>query len=327
MKNPGLYGFKKKKKNINNIQYLPKYNIMIKKEILKWEKFERVDQLESFISDIELLYSGILVRLTRDEKPVFYDYWYRLFNSYDAYRLTDGIKTLAFAAYPRYKDRHYERWSDSFFTVSPSCTEPVKLPRAEGSEHYFMIPLNPDGQIPENLKIKNATFEPLQYCLILRLENQECLEHDSVFFREILESDIAPIQDMVIPEFLEGSIPDIYIPIVKKGVEDCFKKKSGWCYCAVNKEGGEVVGFSMYLGFTTALSGISSAIVGDLLVLPSARGKGVGTGIQKFAYHDLENKGIRWICGNIFAFNKASLEQARFVGRDYWSVILKITEN
>lgn len=301
---------------------------MEKKTSPDWEVFAGSEQVQSYIQDIERLFSPVLKKLRAGEIPFFYDYWYRMLNSHQIRRFTRGEETLAMTALPRVVEMHYQRWYDRVLAVNFESKESWKLPVDEDKVSYLMVPTDPDGRIPGDIVIENASFEPFQYCLTKRLEEPDFLPGNSdVLFRPLVLSDIEQAQSLVRSDFMDGSVPDFYLPVIVQNIRDCFFKNSGWCYCAFEPRLNRVIGFCLYLGFLVPLCGVPCAVVGDIVVHPDFRGKGVASCLQRFAYHDLQQKKVAWVCGNILASNRASLNMAGFLGREYWSVVLKVSPN
>lgn len=263
-------------------------------EALSWTQFKSSEQTPLFIDAAFTLYLDVLKNLNESEIPYFFDWWLNRLNLSDVWMLSRGPQVLALLSKPKVKDTHSERWQYNTLVVDPHFSDAVDLPFEAVKPIAFTVPYAQptkcfDGafaasyfqrgfartsdNLPRIQSISGVTFEPV---------TRDNLDTVCALFNSGYDWDGQPAD---------------YIQSVKTEIARSVNLHSGWCYTAtINSSPIAVVS---YLPLQAPLLGTTSVLVGDLLVLPEYRGKGIATNLQLFAYHRFKAAGIRWILGNI----------------------------
>jgi GNAT superfamily N-acetyltransferase len=270
------------------------------------------------------IYGNIFKKLEKDEKPFFFNYWLKELNLSRCYLLKKDKKTVAFASYPKKKDIHYERWQSKNLAVLPEFKETIILPEEFKETEYFITPvLNSSCNPTFTISDSTITVNQINYEKHLTTSRRSLEPHD-IKFMELQDHMVEEVQGIVIPEYIGESLPEFYIPSLKREIRNSVTYNSAWCFCAKSQVTGKIIAFSLYLAFDLPLSGVPCALVGDIIVIPEMRNKGIGTKLQKYSYRKLRKKGINRVCGNIDTSNTPSLRHVKKLKRKPWSMAIKV---
>ena len=284
-----------------------------------WKLLEGDDQIPSFMDATVALYRPVFDRLAPDDRPFFFDYWLRLFNSSSTYvAMVDGVPQ-AMVTQPSGSAAHQYRWETATLACSDAIMGQLVLPEEIDREQSFRM----------------SGFDPVQGARSPIL-NTDAFENQRGYVRSLLDCAFDPgsespwrIRRLERAEFeqtldlLKRSYatekdpePDLSEP--REELRQTVDNDAGWCWVASPADGSSVCGVASYTAMHIPNAGVPAALVSDLAVDPAHQRQGLARFMQRHAYARLRELGQRWVFGNINPANQASCRQAEGLERTIW---------
>jgi predicted N-acetyltransferase YhbS len=284
-----------------------------------WKLLEGDDQIPFFMDATVALYRPVFDRLTPEDRPFFFDYWLRLFNTSSTYvAMIDGVPQ-AMVTQPRGSGAHQYRWETATLACSDAITGQLVLPEEIDREQSFRM----------------SGFEPVQGVRspVLNTEAVEkqrgyvCSLLDLGFdpgngspwrIRRLARADFEETLDLLKRSYATEKDPDPDLSEPREELRQIIDNDAGWCWVASPADESNVCGVVSYTAMHVPNAGVPAALVSDLAVDPAHRRQGLARFMQRQAYARLREFGQRWVFGNIDPENHASCRQAESLERTIW---------
>lgn len=266
-----------------------------------WLHFSSGAQFSKFVDAILNLSADLIKRLDKNEIPFFFDYWLNRLNLCDVWIFFHEDKVVALLSKPKCKDIHSERWQYSTLLIDSNYSLALPLPFESEKPIALLTPVQ-DYSRNFQEKFRLSYFQRCYSRTTEKLPKIETIK--GVQFELVLEDSVEKASQLLDGGYHWEGQPDGYIECVKTEISRAAKLQAGWCFMATRNS--IPIALVSYLALQTPLLGVPSVIVGDLLVVPEERGKGIASNLQMFAYHRFEEARVRWIIGNIDPKNESS---------------------
>lgn len=286
---------------------------------VQWIQFKSDADIPAFLDAALQTHRALFDRLAPDDRPHFFDYWQRLLNHSNAWRLGDGRETVALVTVPRVADLHSYRWHSRTLAWAADFAGGFNLPPDMNLERSFVVPadLAPN---PMNVQvIAGAAGRCVQTGYVAKLaELGTTSPPDGLSFRAFERDDLEPVLELLHAGYASQAEPEPDLSRQRVELRQVLDADAGWCFVATTGGSERPVAVASYILLQIPLVGVPAALVGDLAVRADFRGRGLARTLQRWAADRLRDAGLRWIFGNILPDNPASQRQAAAVGRAPW---------
>ena len=282
---------------------------------VEWRRFEGDGQVTQFMDAAVELHSAIFERLTSEERPFFYDYWLRILNNSAAFLATIDNAPHALVTQPFRSGVHQYRWLNTTLACSDELFGELCLPEDVDQNQPFMLSTCRVGSAIPNTR---AIETQLGYVRSLREPIDE-LDDEKAWNLELLkEDDLEETLALMRRGYASDEEPSPDMAEQQTELRQIVDSNAGWCWIARDAADSKICGVVSYTAKHIPLAGVPGVLVSDLVVDPLSRRQGLSVLLQRYAYRQLRELGLRLVFGNIEPDNKASRRQAEILERKIW---------
>jgi ribosomal protein S18 acetylase RimI-like enzyme len=284
-----------------------------------WSALEGDDQIPVFLDAVSTLYRGVLDRLPAEDRPFFFDYWLRAFNSASTHLATvDGVPH-ALVTQPFRPGTHEFRWETATLACSDELHGRLVLPPGVDSGQSFrMSALDTADKVSSPFPGLQGRENQRGYARSLTdfsLEN----EADAPWsIRRVRREDFEEAIDLLRRSEVSDEDPDPDLSESREELRQTIENDAGWCWVASRTGESDLCGIVCYAAMHLPDAGVPAVLISDIAVAPEHRRQGLAQFMQRRGFACLRDLGLRWVFGCIEPDNHASCGQAERLGRTLW---------